>query len=158
MMATTGAHIPQSLTLVTVDFDPDRKEQFKYSGDAVVRSPPGHPDVKVGIESGAGVNLIIFRLESPHRAAAFAGHPFQWVSGRGVDARPAPTPPGITSSNHSDRRVVMQNLNSLGSGEGFKNELFEFHLIVLYAGKMYASPDPTIINQTSPDPPPFLKE
>lgn len=155
MTATSGAHIPQSFTLVTVDFDPDRREKFRYSGDSVVRAPEGHPEVRVGIESGAGVNLIIFHLTGPDKDAAFASHPFQWVQGRGPGARPASEPPGITTQNHSETRAVMHNLNSLGSAESFKDELFEFHLVVLCGGKMYASPDPTIINQTSPDPPPM---
>ncbi|MEO1085516.1 MAG: hypothetical protein AAFY88_14850 [Acidobacteriota bacterium] len=154
MAKSNGDHIPQRYTQVTVDFNPNRRQMFQFEGDSVVRDPIRHPEVRIGIESGSGINMIVFVLESSNPDAVFAGEAFQWVTGRGEGARAAPTPPGIVIQNHTDKRILLQNFNSTDFGPDGETELFDFHLLVLCGGTMYASPDPTIINQTSPDPPP----
>jgi len=70
--------------------------------------------------------------------AAFTTTPIQWI----FDQAPVPTPPQFSVQRRNKLEIMILNINEAGQ----EKQRFGFEIAVMYQGKTYTSPDPTIIN------------
>lgn len=126
---------------LTIHFDRERARPgdnpFVFEGSQG-REPIIHVD--------APVATIILRLEG----ARFASAPIEWVAGP-RSGRPCEPPRTMTVRRESDRVVVLLDVNTAppdGEHPHF------FHVVVgdEETGRLYVSPDPTIVNHQGPPP------
>jgi hypothetical protein len=137
MLTATSTNIYQ----VDVNFDADSK-QFSFSGQDVVTNVSGNG---VSIHVAPGIQMINCTLLTTPPAgpqASFQFYPIQWIGTPEL----APAMGLGQWFDSTSCRIVVFNTKSSGvpgqAGHGFT-------FTVVYEGRVYTSPDPTIIN----DPP-----
>ena len=137
MFIATATNIYQ----VDVTFDAVSR-QFSFSGHDVVPGPNGDG---VSIPIAPGIQMINFTLlttGSPSAEATFEFYPIQWIGS--PELAPAMGLGQWFDSTHC-RMVVFNSKSSTGpAGAGDRHG---FIFTVMYEGRAYSSPDPTIINE-----------
>ena len=106
------------------------------------------------IRTTPGLNVLVFRLRDLSGAgrAVFMQEPFLWVRHTETDDAPTPQPGCFSLRRETDQRAILTDYNMMESEE--PDESYSFHVSVLADGKVYTSPDPTIINRGGPSGPP----
>ena len=93
-----------------------------------------------------GFYSLVLHLNGPP-GAVFTTFPIQFA---GPDHQPAEMPKCFNVHRESGTRVTITNRNM--NLVGGKPECFGFHVLVHYEGKIYASMDPTVVNDPPEDP------
>lgn len=102
------------------------------------------PDFKLRVD--VPLAWIELKLKS-REEAAFTTSPIQWI----WNQLPAPKPPQFSVQRRNQLEVMILNINEAGT----EPQTFGIEISVMYQGKTYTSPDPTIVNT---EPPHFLLE
>ncbi len=123
---------------ITVKFDPSQigTNPFSYELDG---KPLEGSVFEIFVDKELAI--LTFRLTTVGGGAqaAFTTSPLQWLS---AAETPVPLPPGLSVLRNSDEDVTVLDVNSVIVGQVD----FPFEVGVVYKGKTYTSPDPTIIN------------
>jgi hypothetical protein len=140
MLIATNTNIYQ----VEVNFDADSK-QFSFSGHDVVPNVNGN-GVAIHIAPGIQmVNCTLLTTPLTGPKATFQFYPIQWI---GTPELAPAMGLGQWFDSTSCRLVVFNTKSSGGTGQDDQAR-HGFIFTVMYDGRAYSSPDPTIIN----DPP-----
>lgn len=120
--------------------------QFQVDGG------PIEDDFRLEIASNVAVIRLYLQTltQDPECQGTFTTNPLQWLNAAGTAA---PMPPCFYGNRESDTKMTLIDLNSIKIPD---QVAFNFEVGVVFNGRTYTSPDPTIINvQPPPVPPPF---
>jgi hypothetical protein len=97
-----------------------------------------------------GANVAVFRFfltttGDPLVQGVLGTSPIQWLSSAGT---PTTLPSSFFSQRTDDLNMILMNLNEVA--EPGELVSFNFEIAVVYQGRTYTSPDPTIINVQPP--------
>ena len=132
---------------VRIIFDPKRlkEDPFTFQVDA------GPVEEDFSIEVHANVAVILFYLqtltEDLQHEASLATSPIQWLTPAGSAA---PMPASFFLRRDGDSQMTLIDLN--GVDIPHDKVTFNFEIAVVYKGRTYTSPDPTIVNVQPPPP------
>lgn len=118
---------------VEVIFTPERiaSDPFSYKVDGGIE--------KEDFEIHVDVPLAWIELKLRQgTGASFTTTPIQWI----FNEMPIPAPPQLSVQRRNELDVTILNINEAG----LETQSFHFEVAVMYKGKTYTSPDPTIIN------------
>lgn len=117
---------------VEVLFDPAKisTDPFSYKVDGVLSD-----DFKLTVDVPLGWFELTLQQGS---GASFTTTPVQWV----FNLAPISTPASFTVQRNNQLKITILNINRAGQ----EPQTFGFEIAVMYQGKTYTSPDPTIIN------------
>lgn len=117
---------------VDVIFDPDKisSDPFSYVIDGV-----SSEDFTIKLDVPLGWFELTLK-QGP--GASFTTTPIQWI----FNQSPIPTPTSFNVQRNNQLKVTILNINQAGQ----EPLTFGFEIAVMYQGKTYTSPDPTIIN------------
>lgn len=104
------------------------------------------PTFSLKIEANTAVlRFYLTTVGGPDISAVLGTNPIQWLSPAGT---PTPLPSSFFSQRTDDLNMILMNLNQVT----LEPITFNLEFAVVYQGRTYTSPDPTIINVQPPPP------